>query len=294
MPKTSPELVRLVANGLEHRVLAWSAQAPGSLAVETVVLVHGFMDAAGTWDLVAPRLAAAGLRVLALDMRGFGEGARIGPGSAYHFVDYVFDLADIVDTLAPGEPVFLVGHSMGGTLTTMFAGAFPERVARFANLEGLGPPDNGWEAGPVRMRAWIEQVRAMRTRGDGRPTFTREEALQRLSANHPGIDAAVLEGRLPHLARDAGDGRLAWHFDGLHRATSPVPFFAKLFAAYASKVTAPVLYVSGGPKGFHVPDEEQRLASFTQLTRAELPGAGHMMHWTRPEALADLLIAHGT
>lgn len=289
----SPQRLHVRANALEHHVLEWlpehgAAPRPKD-APATVVLVHGYMDAGGTWDRVAPSLARAGFRVLAPDMRGFGSGPRAPSGSYYHFVDYVFDLADLVEALAPGDPVGLVGHSMGGTITTLFSGAFPERVSRLANLEGLGPPDNPFEVGPIRMRSWIEQVRAARARGEARPTFSREDALRRLAANHPSVGVEILAHRLPHLASIAGDGRLAWHFDPLHRTTAPMPFLSGLFMEFAKRVTCPVLFVSGGPTGFHPPDEEERLACFARLERAELPSAGHMLHWTEPDALAPIL-----
>jgi pimeloyl-ACP methyl ester carboxylesterase len=292
--------LRVRANDLEHRVLEWmpdpflgSGGAPdAALAVRTVVLVHGFLDAGGTWDLVAPALAEKGLRVLAPDMRGFGDGARAPKGSYYHFVDYVFDLADLVDVLSPGEPIALVGHSMGGTIATLYAGTFPERVARLAVVEGVGPPDNPYEVGPIRMRGWIDQVRRARARGEGRAGFSEDEALRRMAANHPNVPKEVLAHRLPHLVADAGEGRMAWHFDPLHRTTAPMPFFAKLFIEFAKNVSCPVLFVSGGPLGFHPPDEGERLAAFKSLRRAELPHAGHMVHWTEPAALAPLLLEH--
>lgn len=289
-----PTSLRVPANELLHHVLEWEASGPRSGSPSTVVLVHGYMDAGGTWDLVAPALAAKGFRVLAPDMRGFGDGARAPQGSYYHFVDYVFDLADLVDTLSPGEPIALVGHSMGGTIATLFAGTFPERVARLALVEGVGPPDNPHEVGPIRMRGWIEQVRAARARGKGRPTFSEDEALRRMAANHPSVDPKVLAHRLPHLAADAGtgDGRVAWHFDPLHRTTAPMPFFAKLFIEFAKKVTCPVLFVSGGPLGYHPPDEAERIAAFAHCKHVDLPAAGHMVHWTQPEALTPLLLEH--
>ncbi len=293
----APTSLRVEANELVHHVLEWDARGPTptapGIAARTVVLVHGFMDAGGTWDLVAPALAARGLRVLAPDMRGFGEGARVPKGSYYHFVDYVFDLADIVESLSPGEPIGLVGHSMGGTISTLFAGTFPERVARLVIVEGVGPPDNPFEVGPIRMRSWIDQVRASRMRGDnGRPSFSEADALRRLAANHPNVSTEVLAHRLPHLTSDAGEGRIAWHFDALHRTTAPMPFFAKLFVEFAKKVTCPVLFVSGGPRGYHPPDEDERLLAFTTLARAELSEAGHMVHWTEPAALIPLLLEH--
>lgn len=296
MSSGSSTSLRVMANGLEHRVLEWAPSAGASSArslgvgTRTVVLVHGFMDAAGTWDLVAPHLSAQGFRVLAPDMRGFGEGAR--PQGYYHFVDYVFDLADVMEMLAPGEPVAAVGHSMGGTVATLFAGTFPERTALLGVIEGVGPPDNPWEMGPIRMRAWIEQVRAARARGGATPSFSRDEAMRRLVAAHPLVPREVLEHRLPHLAVDVAEGQLAWRFDPLHRTTSPMPFFARLFVEFAKKVTCPVLFVSGGEQGFHPPDEDERLAAFARCTRAELPGAGHMVHWTRPTELSALLLDH--
>lgn len=291
----APNSLRIHANELEHHVLEWEPSGPApatGLAARTAVLVHGYMDAGGTWDLVAPALAAQGMRVLAPDMRGFGEGARAPKGSYYHFVDYVFDLADLVEALSPREPIALVGHSMGGTITTLFAGTFPERVARLALIEGVGPPDNPYEVGPLRMRGWIDQVRAARARGKGRPTFSKDEALVRMAANHPKVKPDVLAHRLPHLAADAGEGRIAWHFDPLHRTMAPMPFFAKLFVEFARKVTCPVLFITGGPQGYHPPDEAERIAAFADVKHVDLPSAGHMVHWTQPEELVPLLLEH--
>lgn len=282
------EAIKIPANGLDHSALVWPSGTGGT---RTVVLVHGYMDAAGTWDRVAPTLAAGGRRVVALDMRGFGHGARAPRGSYYHFADYVFDLADAIDALSPNEPVELVGHSMGGTVATLFAGSYPERVARLVSLEGLGPPDTPPEIGADRMRHWIDQVRRVRTKdGEGRtPTFTREEALRRLAGNHPSVPPDVLEHRLTYFVREEEGGRFSWLVDPLHRTTSPVPFFADLWMAFAKKITCPVLFVHGGPNGFHLPDEEARLACFAKLERAEIPDAGHMMHWTRPDETGRLL-----
>ena len=265
---------RARGNGLELSVVEWDATP----ARATCVLLHGFMDAAASFDRVAPTLAAAGLRVIAPDLRGFGESDWISGGGYYHFPDYVADLDALAAKLAP-DPFFLVGHSMGGTVASLFAGARPERVTKLAVLEGVGPIDHRAEDAPLRMRKWLEDLAPR-----GAQPMTEEDAMRRLVAAHPRVPRDVLAARLPHLFRDG-----AWRFDPLHRTTSPMPFFADVFRAFAARVRCPVLYVSGGPLGWRVPDEAARLAAFANVTHVDLPDAGHMMHWTQPAALADAL-----
>jgi pimeloyl-ACP methyl ester carboxylesterase len=283
----TPNVLRPTVNGLSLRVFDWAPDAWEG----TLLLLHGFMDGGSTWDRVAPDLAAARLRVLAPDLRGYGDSGRIGAGGYYHFPDYVMDVADLVAAVVGTSPLYLVGHSMGGTIATLFAGTFPERIAKLALLEGIGPPDMPFELGPVRFRRWVDEVQALRARGPERSFDTHDDALRRLAANHPGVDPEVLAGRLPHLVRDLPDGGLTWAHDALHKTTSPMPFFAPLFVEFAKKIAAPTLFVDGGPKGYHPPDEGARLAAFKNLARTTIPDAGHMIHWTRPRELAKVLVA---
>jgi pimeloyl-ACP methyl ester carboxylesterase len=283
---SAPSSLRVPANHLTHHVLEWPADA----AEATVLLIHGYMDAAATWDLVAPTFAAKSLRVIAPDLRGFGDGPRVDAGHNYYFPDYVADVAGIVDALVPeGSPLFVVGHSMGGTIATLYAGTFPERCKRLAVLEGAGPPDNTHDHAPMRMSRWIHEVRAVRGRAE-RTMASREEAMRRLVGNHPRVPEEVLSSRFEALARPLADGRFAWKADPLHATYSPVPFFAESWKAFARRVSCPVLFVSGGPLGWHPPDEDARVAAFAAVDRVEIAGAGHMMHWTKPDELAGLLL----
>lgn len=284
----TPTSRRVRGMGIELRVLEWSSTGTGA-ARGDVVLLHGFMDAAWSWDLVAPALVDAGWRVIAPDLRGFGESDRVPPGGYYYFPDYVFDLVEVIDAL--GLTTFsLVGHSMGGNVATMFAGLYPERISRLALLEGVGPPSFGHELIIERELAWIEGVR--RVSGKPEKPMTSDEVIRRLSSNHPGVPDDVLRRRAEQLTRPVGDGTFAWAFDPLHRTRSPIAFSVDRWRAHARRVTAPVLCVGGGPTGFHPEDEQERIASFADVRVAELPGAGHMMHWTRPAEVAQLLVEH--
>ena len=274
-------------NGLRLRVHRFHDEAapPSGLVL---LLLHGYMDAGGTWDLVAPRLAAAGHVLLAPDLRGFGESEAVGAGGYYHFVDYVADVDALVRQLVPADArLGVVGHSMGGTIATLFAGARPERVERLALLEGLGPPNMAPGAAVDRVRAWLRNLEQMAR--SPRPLDSMDDALRRLAANHPRVARDVLASRARWLTRLDGEGRLTWAHDPLHRTTSPMPFQIEMFEAFLSKITCPTLVVGGGPLGFHPEDEAARIEKLAEATVAELPDAGHMMHWTRPVELGELL-----
>jgi len=253
----------------------------------TVMLVHGYMDAGATWDRVAAPLARAGHVVLAPDLRGFGASERVGAGGYYHFPDYAADLAALVAELAPRR-LALVGHSMGGTAACVFAGALPHAMERLVVIEGLGPPPMPPSLVVDRTRAWLHALG-----GDAReekPLAGLDDAVRRLAFNHPRVPRELLRTLAAKLTRTNDRGELVWCYDPLHRTTSPTPFSADGFMSLLREVRCPVLFVDGGPAGFHPPDEPERLACFADLHHETFPEAGHMVHWTAPDRLADALL----
>lgn len=272
-------------NGLRlfvHRTRDES-RAPSGL---TIVLIHGFMDSGGTWDMVAPVLARAGHDVVAPDLRGFGLSDSIGAGGYYHFPDYVADLAALVDALAPRR-LSIVGHSMGGTVAALYAGAHPDRVERLALLEGTGPMSTEPSVAVDRMQAWLRTMREVPR--VPKTLSSLQEAIERLSLHHPRVPRDVIESRAKLLTRADDAGRLLWAYDPMHRTTAPTPFNAPAFEEFLRRIDCPTLVVGGGPTGWHPPDEAQRIACLRHAVRVELPTAGHMMHWTEPAALAHHL-----
>ena len=270
----------VVANGLRHHVLEWDGGAG------TLLLLHGFLDHARTWEELVEHLPPR-WRIVAFDWRGHGESERVGAGGYYHFVDYIFDLADIVDALGPGK-VALCGHSMGGVVASLYAGAFPERVSRLALIEGLGPPAASPEDAPARVNRWIEQVRASRARPP-RPLASLAAAAHRLRHGNPRLD----QERALRLARTgtrAVDGGFLWTFDPLHRTRSPSPFLLDVASSFWRRVACPVAFVSGAESEMVVPDLDSRTACFPNAAGSYLvAGAGHRVQIDAPQALAEIL-----
>ncbi|MBK9258649.1 MAG: alpha/beta hydrolase [Polyangiaceae bacterium] len=277
----------VLANGIRlnvHRFEPENAKASGL----TVLLLHGFLDSGATWELVAEPLARAGHEVLAPDLRGFGSSDHVGAGGYYHFADYVGDVAALLDRFER-KRIALVGHSMGGTVASLCAGAMPDRIERLALLEGLGTlHSDPATTGVARMRAWLRDMQKIERQQ--RPLASFEEAVERLARMHPSIPHGMIESRARLLTRVDDSGQLRWAYDPLHRTTSPTPFSADAFKGFLRSITVPTLFVSGGIGGWRVPDESERLACISNVTHVDLPDAGHMMHWKSPDAVAECLL----
>jgi pimeloyl-ACP methyl ester carboxylesterase len=283
-----PRSIRVDGHGLSLHALAWDGDPS-----RTAVIHHGYLDHARSFEGLARDLAREGRRVFALDARGHGESDWCPRGGYYHFNDYVADLSCALDALVgPDAPVTLIGHSMGGNIATMFSGARPDRVRALVLAEGLGIPRMPAEIVPVRLRRWLDQLRSERFRGRRRIS-SRREVLDRLRVSHPGVPDAVLEQVadafvLPH---PEGEG-FTWRFDPLLQTTSPTRFDADGFEALAREITAPVLLIDGGRDGMDFEGRADREACYRDARKRSLEGAGHMMHWTQPEAFSHAIREH--
>jgi alpha-beta hydrolase superfamily lysophospholipase len=116
------------ADGLE---LAGLALRPAAEPKAALAMVHGFGEHARRYDGLHRVLLDAGYAIGTADLRGFGR----SPGPRGHiegWADYRADAAAIVGlaaSLAPGRPVFLFGHSMGGLIVLDFALHRPDGLA---------------------------------------------------------------------------------------------------------------------------------------------------------------------
>ncbi|MCB2224108.1 MAG: lysophospholipase [Actinobacteria bacterium] len=102
---------------------AWVPEEPRRI----VVLVHGYAEHSGRYAHVAGALAADGAAVYAEDHIGHGrsDGERALLTDFEHVVDDLTTLAGIARGEHPGLPLIMLGHSMGGLLSSRFAQRHP-------------------------------------------------------------------------------------------------------------------------------------------------------------------------
>ena len=296
----SPASIFVEANRLRLHLVDWSREDARG---EPILLLHGLQEHARAWDLVAPRLAGSGRRVLALDWRGHGESERVGRGGYYHFADYVADLAFVVRLL--GGRAALVGHSMGGSAALLFAGSEPARVSALALVEGLGPPDADPAHTAERWGAWIEELDSLaapRERDPSRPATTLASATRRLEERFPLWGPEVARHMAFHGTRPVGSPQTGataddehepreWRFDPLHRTRSPQPFYVAQARSFWRRIACPVLYVEGTRSWISAtPVEIDARLRELGAARATIEGAAHHPHLERPGETTRVLL----
>jgi pimeloyl-ACP methyl ester carboxylesterase len=275
--------VEIRERSVSVRGLALRVRERGPADVPACFLLHGWLDHRASFDLLAPLLPG---RTIAYDHRGHGDSAWAGAGAFYHFVDYLGDLEGLVRELAPARPVRLVGHSMGGALSLLYAAARPERVSHVTMLDAaplLIPPDDV----PPRLSGWLEDLWNPRA---PRAVASIDDAQERLLRGNPQLapEAARLlaEGGIgPDPSRP---GALAWKWDPLLRARSPLPITQEVLQQIASRVRAPVLLLRA-ERG-HLPEEDELRRRFSHLTAVTIEtvgGTSHHLHLEKPRLVAD-------
>ena len=103
----------------------------------TFVLVHGAWHGAWQWRDIVPLLEAAGHRVLTPELPGHGEDR--APVAEMTLANYARAVQETID--GAGEPVILVGHSMGGMVVTQAAEYAAPNVARVVYVTAFLPAD---------------------------------------------------------------------------------------------------------------------------------------------------------
>jgi pimeloyl-ACP methyl ester carboxylesterase len=272
-----------LATGLEYHLLEWGAGPPDP--DDTVLLLHGFLDQAASWEQVAARLP--GRHLIAPDLRGHGDSDRVGAGGYYHFIDYLADVHDLVEQLAPHR-LSLVGHSMGGAISAYYAGSFPARVHRLVVMEGLGPPE-GLPTGPERVVDWLGDWARVRARPSKR--YADVDAAARRLIEHDRLLAPAVARRLAEVGTRPAPGGVEFKHDPLHLTRGPYAFEVAVAERFWRRVACPVLLLEGAESTFRQAPAEaaRREACFARVERRVIAGAGHMMQRHQPEAVARAL-----
>lgn len=245
----------------------------------SLVLVHGGLDHARSWDWVARSLREH-YHVYALDLRGHGNSAW-APGAMYSIAEHVLDLSALLDII-DDFPVRLIGHSLGGGIALHYCGLYPDRVRKAVSIEGLSfPPQHAVHApAPERMRTWIETVRdAEKLHPKTYPSLA--AAIARMKEANPHLSDEVAQHLTLHGTNWESDGSLVWKFDNYARVFPPYGHYIEDSVELLGRITCPVLFFWGLESFLPVPEDDPRKQSIRNSHLVKVPNAGHWLHHDR-------------
>ena len=271
--------------GLRYHVRRW--RSPGA---PKIVLLHGWMDVSASFQFMVDALEQD-WDVYAPDWRGYGL-TDWGKADCYWFPDYLADLDALLEKIQPGAPVNLVGHSLGGNVAALYAGARAERIARFVNLEGFGMAPTRPEQAPRRYARWLEELRDP-------PRLRAYESFaalaDRLQQGNKRLTRDKAEFLAQHWGQEVQGKGVLLRGDPAHKIVNAVLYHYEEARACWQEIRAPVLWVEGAdsetPARLHLKANElaERRAAFRDLRVAKVADAGHMLHHDQPQAVARLI-----
>lgn len=103
-----------------------------------VVLVSGGGGDIDNWLPIASKLNGLG-QVVSINKPGFGRTSLVLPANQKYSEAVVEDIRTVVRKLAPGRQVILVGHSLGGPYSNLYARRYPSEVAGVVFVDSTAP-----------------------------------------------------------------------------------------------------------------------------------------------------------
>jgi len=265
--------------------LALAARAWGDPSQPPTLALHGWLDNAGSFDRLAPLLADTHY-VVALDLKGHGRSSHPTSGW-YHYVDYFDDLRAVLDHFG-WKRVTLLGHSLGGTLASLFAALYPERIETLLLIEALGPLTITPEQSLDQLRRGLDERAAFAKRRPLRVFADIESAIAvRMAASGLSRDAAK-----PIVERgvDAVEGGFVWSSDAKLTLASPQRYTEAQILAMLRGIRARTLLILAEPATSYLQESMMapRIACVDDIEVVRVAG-NHHLHLEEPEQVFETI-----
>lgn len=195
--QTSPEQLSWIVDGLTIAGMAWG---PGDGT--PVLALHGWLDNAASFEVLAPLLA--GCRVVALDLTGHGLSDHRSDDASYLIWDDIPQVLKIMDRLG-WDDCTLLGHSRGAMISTLLTAAMPERVRSLVTLDGLTPDPHEDDGFVEQMRDSLRYTARIATRAQ-RHFSSIDEFIER--RRRYGVSAEIATRLATRALEETGGGFL--------------------------------------------------------------------------------------
>lgn len=266
--------------GLEIAAKTW-----GDNRLPPMLALHGWLDNANSFDLLAPYLADR-FHIIAVDFPGHGLSSHLPECNHYHFVDGVISIIQIIKAL-DYPAIHLLGHSMGACFASLVAGVINQRILSLSLIEGLGPFSSPEDTCREQLAHYV-QTTLISEPIDAKPYKDRETAaIARAKRGHVSLEIARI---LCNRGVKEENNHFFWRHD--RRLLKPTLIrmtegqILSCLEAINAKTT--LIWADNG-FAFESKLMDQRVAAVKNIKVCLLSG-GHHIHMEKPDAVAEHLV----
>lgn len=257
----------------------------GSPDKPTIIAVHGWLDNAASFLPLSREMSD--FNWIMVDLIGHGESSHRPAGCHYHFIDWVEDLVDIIDTLNLNEPPVLLGHSMGGMVSTIVAGLYPEKITKLILIDSAGILTQGEGDIAKEMRSAFDSRRILKSKKKRVHKDLESAIIARQNAGELSFESAKL---LTLRNITVVEGGFEWRTDVRLRAKSPLRINDDSAKQIVANIQSPCLILLGEQGYQMVKDNYKKFSPYYHNhIFSEVPGHHHC-HMDEPLPIAEQLV----
>lgn len=270
----------------------------GNRKQQPLIALHGWQDNAGTFDRLVPLLPQH-ISVLCIDLPGHGRSSHYPPGMNYYvFWDGISLIRRIVKHFG-WEKVKLMGHSLGGALSFLYAASFPDDVSQFISIDLAGPTVRCHKKNAQLTGSCIDKALMYETLPESKlPCYNYDESIEVVvhayggSVDREGAKVLMRRG-MNRVTKDSAEE--GYHFSrDLRLKISMMGMFSlEQVLSYAELIKCHVLNIRAVP-GMKFEKEEiysmviETMRKNANVEYVEVPGTHHL-HLDTPERVAGII-----
>uniref|UniRef100_A0A1B0CAF7 Putative conserved plasma membrane protein n=1 Tax=Lutzomyia longipalpis TaxID=7200 RepID=A0A1B0CAF7_LUTLO len=275
----------------------------GPSDIRPILLIHGWLDNAGTFDTLIPLLPKDHFSYLAIDLPGHGLSSHIPEGMTYTHYDYVWTIYRIQNTYGWSK-MSIIGHSLGGILAFLYAGLFPDRVDMIVTLDSLKPITDSeflidmLRGQIARLTTEITNHRSIKTQ----PAYTKQELVERMRAStYDSVSPEDCEYLFRRGIKESSTqpNKFALRSDARVKVIHLMSFSLDSCIDLVKQIKCPFLYIRADRQAKEAPedsDREVRREEFMDKFRKTnkhfhyvVVDGKHHVHLSQPERVAGIV-----
>ena len=268
---------------LQRFNLSLAAKQWHSQQKQRILCLHGWLDNANSFDLLAPHFSQQD--VIALDFPGHGYSDHLPKAGSYSILGIVEHMIAFIDE-QNWSNLTIIGHSLGACLASLIAACIPDRMKHLVLIEGIGPL-------PLTKTASQQFCHylniAKRYTKKTLPTYASIEAAASVRSQRSNVNYEMAYKLATRGTRKLPNGDYTWRTDPRLLTPSAYALTENQVLDFLSNISCPTLFIQG-KSGFFVDSKilSPRLSCIQKLTHYTLDG-GHHLHLEYPDETAALI-----